>query len=110
VADSSWAAMQGRKALEIEWDHGPHAAESSQTLRQSFEALAAQPGKVVRNEGDAEAALSGSAQKLQAVYELPFQAHATMEPMNCTVEVRPDRAEAWVPTRLRIGRKGRSAR
>jgi isoquinoline 1-oxidoreductase beta subunit len=98
VADSSWAAMQGRKALEIEWDHGPHAAESSQTLRQSFEALAAQPGKVVRNEGDAEAALSGSAQKLQAVYELPFQAHATMEPMNCTVEVRPDRAEAWVPT------------
>jgi isoquinoline 1-oxidoreductase beta subunit len=97
VADSTWAAMQGREALEIEWDHGPHAGESSQTLRQAGETLSAQPGKVVRNEGDASAALAGG-QKIEAVYELPFQAHATMEPMNCTVDIRADRAEAWSPT------------
>ena len=97
VADSTWAAIQGRKALDIAWDHGPHAGESSQTLRQSFETIAAQPGKVVRNEGDAAAALSGGT-KVEAVYELPFQAHATMEPMNCTVDIRADRAEAWSPT------------
>ena len=98
VADSTWAAMQGRKALQIEWDHGPHAGESSQTLRQASETIAAQPGKVVRNEGDAAATLAGPGQRLDAVYELPFQAHATMEPMNCTVDIRADRAEAWSPT------------
>ena len=98
VADSTWAAMQGRRALQIDWDHGPHASESSQTLRQASETIAAQPGKVVRNEGDAAAALVGAEQKVDAVYELPFQAHATMEPMNCTVDIRADRAEAWSPT------------
>jgi isoquinoline 1-oxidoreductase beta subunit len=98
VADSTWAAMQGRKALQIDWDHGPHASESSQTLRQASETIAAQPGKVVRNEGDAAATLAGAEQKVEAVYELPFQAHATMEPMNCTVDIRADRAEAWSPT------------
>jgi len=98
VADSTWAAMQGRQALQIDWDHGPHASESSQTLRQASETIAAQPGKVVRNEGDAAAALVGAEQKVDAVYELPFQAHATMEPMNCTVDIRADRAEAWSPT------------
>jgi isoquinoline 1-oxidoreductase beta subunit len=98
VADSSWAAMQGRKALQVSWDEGPHASESSDTLRQQFLANAAQPGKVVRNDGDANAAISSAAKKVDVVYEFPFAAHATMEPMNCTVHIRPDGAEAWVPT------------
>jgi isoquinoline 1-oxidoreductase subunit beta len=90
--------MQGRKALQIDWDHGPHASESSPALRQASETIAAQPGKVVRNDGDAAATLAGAGEKIEAVYELPFQAHATMEPMNCTVDIRADRAEAWSPT------------
>jgi isoquinoline 1-oxidoreductase beta subunit len=98
VADSTWAALQGRQALQVEWNHGPHAAESSQTLRQKFEDLASRPGKVVREEGDVAATLAAAARKIEAAYELPFQAHATMEPMNCTVDVRSDRAEAWAPT------------
>jgi isoquinoline 1-oxidoreductase subunit beta len=98
VADSTWAAIQGRKALQIEWDRGPAASESSASLRQDCERIAGQPGKVVRNEGDTQAALAGAGGKVEAVYELPFQAHATMEPMNCTVDVREDRAEAWSPT------------
>jgi isoquinoline 1-oxidoreductase subunit beta len=98
IADNSWAAMQGRKALQISWGEGPHASESSDTLRQQFLANAAQPGKVIRNDGEADAAISSATKKVDVHYEFPFAAHATMEPMNCTVHIRPDGAEAWVPT------------
>jgi isoquinoline 1-oxidoreductase beta subunit len=98
LADNSWAAIQGRKALTVKWDEGPAATESSAELHKQFLANAARPGKVVRNEGDADSVLSGSPKKIEAAYELPFAPHACMEPMNCTVHIRPDGAEAWVPT------------
>ena len=98
LADNSWAAMQGRKALDITWDEGPNAGESSESLSKQFLKNAAKPGKIVRNEGDADAALGSAAKKVEAVYEFPFAPHACMEPMNCTVHIRPDGAEAWVPT------------
>jgi isoquinoline 1-oxidoreductase beta subunit len=98
LADNSWAAIEGRKALQTSWDEGPAASESTDSLRKQFLDNAAKPGKVVRNDGDAEAALSAAAKKIEATYEFPFAAHATMEPMNCTVHVRPDGAEAWIPT------------
>lgn len=98
LAENSWAAIQGRKALEITWDEGPHATESSEWLRKQFLENATKPGKVIRNDGDADAAIAGAAKKVEATYEFPFAAHATMEPMNCTVHIRPDGAEAWVPT------------
>jgi isoquinoline 1-oxidoreductase subunit beta len=98
LADNSWAAIEGCKALNITWNEGPNAEESSDSLRKQFTDNAAKPGKVVRNEGDANAALSAGAKKVEAVYEFPFAAHACMEPMNCTVHIRPDGAEAWVPT------------
>jgi isoquinoline 1-oxidoreductase subunit beta len=98
IADNSWAAIQGRKALQISWDEGAAASESSASLRQQFLDNASKPGKVFRNDGDANAAIAGAAKKVEAIYEFPFAAHATMEPMNCTVHIRPDGAEAWVPT------------
>jgi isoquinoline 1-oxidoreductase beta subunit len=98
LANTSWAAIQGRKALNITWDEGPNADESSESLRKHFIENTAKPGKAVRNDGDADAALNSAAKKVEAVYELPFAAHACMEPMNCTVHIRPDGAEAWVPT------------
>jgi isoquinoline 1-oxidoreductase beta subunit len=98
LADHSWAAMKGREALKIEWDEGSHAGESTASLRKQFVENAALPGKVVRNEGDADGALAGATKKIEAVYEFPFAPHATMEPMNCTVHIQPDHAEAWVPT------------
>jgi len=98
VADNSWAAVQGRKALQITWDEGANANESTAWLRQQFLDNAAKPGKAFRNDGDANAAIAGAAKKIEATYEFPFAAHATMEPMNCTVHIRPDSAEAWVPT------------
>jgi isoquinoline 1-oxidoreductase beta subunit len=98
LADNSWAAIQGRRALEVKWDEGAAASESSDDLRKQFLENASKPGGVLRNDGDADAALSASAKKLEAVYELPFAAHVCMEPMNCTVHIQDDRAEAWVPT------------
>ncbi|HMD10455.1 MAG TPA: xanthine dehydrogenase family protein molybdopterin-binding subunit [Candidatus Acidoferrum sp.] len=98
VAENSWAAIQGRKALEVKWDEGAAANESSGELRTQFVANAAKPGGVIRNEGDADSALAAAPKKVEAIYELPFAAHVCMEPMNCTVHIQADRAEAWVPT------------
>jgi isoquinoline 1-oxidoreductase beta subunit len=98
VADNSWAAIQGRNALEVKWDEGPAAKESTAELQKQFLANAAKPGRVLRNEGDADSTLASSSKKIEAVYELPFAPHACMEPMNCTVQIRPDGAEAWIPT------------
>lgn len=98
LADSSWAAMQGRSALQITWDEGPNAGESSETLHKQFLENAAKAGKIVRNDGDADAMVASAHKKVEANYEFPFAAHACMEPMNCTVHIRNDGAEAWVPT------------
>lgn len=98
VAETTWAAMQGAAALDITWDEGPHAGLSSAGIRQMFAELAQKPGAAARKEGDAENALAGAAKKLEAVYEVPFLAHAAMEPMNCTADVRRDRCEVWAPT------------
>ena len=98
LADNSWAAIQGRKVLEVTWEEGAAAKESSEELRNQFLANAGKPAGVLRNDGDANAVLEAAAKKVQAIYELPFAAHVCMEPMNCTVHIRPDSAEAWVPS------------
>jgi len=98
VADSTWTAMKGREALDITWDHGAAVSESSDGMREALRAAAQKPGKRVRNDGDVDAALSKKAKKVEAVYELPLLAHATMEPMNITVHARGDKAEVWAPS------------
>lgn len=98
VAKSTWQAIQGRNALTVKWNPGPHAAESSASLRETFERLTSAPAQAFRDDGDAAAAFAAAPVKLEATYELPFQAHASMEPLNATVDVRPDRAEAWLAT------------
>jgi len=98
LADNSWAAMQGRNALEVKWDEGPAVKESSEELHRQFLENAAKGGNVLRNDGDVNAVLAASKKKIEVAYEFPFAAHACMEPMNCTVQIRPDGAEAWVPT------------
>jgi isoquinoline 1-oxidoreductase subunit beta len=98
VADSTWAAMKGRDALQIAWDNGPAAAESTDTLHTSLHAGAGKSGKRIRNDGDVDAVLSNGAKRVEATYEFPFLAHATMEPMNITVHARSGEAEVWAPT------------
>ena len=97
VAETTYIAFQGRQLLEIQWDNGPAVTESSETLRKQFRKLVDSSMKVVINQGNAEAAISGAPaeKKIEVDYELPFQAHAAMEPLNCTVHIQSDRAEAW---------------
>jgi len=99
VADSTWAAIQARQALKITWDKGPDGAESTTSLRKQLDALASgAPTFVAVSQGDAAKAVETAARKVEAWYELGFQAHATMEPMNTTVHVRADGIEVWTPT------------
>jgi isoquinoline 1-oxidoreductase beta subunit len=100
VADSTWNAMQGRKALNITWDQGRD--ESTATLQAQFRAVAAGPASVVNvDRGKVEEVLTAAAKRIEANYEFPFQAHATMEPMNTTVHVRDDgQIDVWTPTQI----------
>ncbi len=100
VADHMWAAKQGLAALDIRWDEGPNAKLSTADIVQQLAAASEQSGVVARNEGDASKAMAGAARKVEAVYEVPFLAHATMEPVNCTVHVRPDGCDIWVGTQV----------
>ena len=98
VADHMWAAKKGLKAAAVQWDDGPNARIGSADIRRQLEEASKQPGAVARNEGDAQQSLAGAARRVDAVYELPFLAHAAMEPMNCTAHVRKDGCDLWVGT------------
>jgi len=100
IADNTWAAMQGRRALEVKWDEGANATASSESISKLFADQMDKTGAEARKEGDAATALAGAAQKIEAVYEVPYLAHATMEPMNCTADVGADRVEVWAPTQF----------
>ena len=99
VADSTWAAIQARKALKLNWDKGSGENETTDSLRKVLEHQAtAPPTFIALDRGDAGKSLDKAAKKIEATYELPFTAHATMEPMNTTVHVRDGEIEIWSPT------------
>jgi len=98
VADRTWAAFAGKKALKIEWDEGKVAQWSSDGIWRAFAAAAARSGEVVRTVGDVDAGFKGAARTVEATYQAPYLAHACMEPMNCTAQVRGNRCEVWAPT------------
>jgi isoquinoline 1-oxidoreductase beta subunit len=100
VADHMWAAKQGLAALDIRWDEGPNAKLTTADLVRQLEAASARSGVVARSDGDVASAMKGAARKVEAVYEVPFLAHATMEPVNCTVHVRPDGCDLWLGTQV----------
>jgi isoquinoline 1-oxidoreductase beta subunit len=100
VADSTWAATQARKVLKVEWNEPPSASETSASLREKMLRLASEQGAVIRSDGDFEKAHASAAKRIDAVYEVPFLAHATMEPVNCTAHVRGDFCEIWAPTQI----------
>jgi isoquinoline 1-oxidoreductase beta subunit len=100
VGDHMWAAKQGLAALAIRWDDGPNGKMSTDDVVQGLDAASRNPGVVARKQGAADAALSGAAKKIEAVYQVPFLAHATMEPVNCTVHVRNDGCEVWTGSQV----------
>jgi isoquinoline 1-oxidoreductase beta subunit len=95
VAKNTWAAIQGRKALKITWDDGPNASYDSVSFKASMEESARKPGKVVRNEGDVDAALTAATRRQDAEYYIPHLAHATMEPPAATVRIAGGKCEVW---------------
>lgn len=97
VADHFWAAKKGREALDIQWDEGAHAALSSASIRDTLQAAIAQ-GKPLRKDGDPAGVLRKSKRTIEAVYEVPYLAHATMEPLNCAVEIGADGCDIWTGT------------
>src|SRR5262245_9816466 len=98
VADNFWTALQGRKALKIEWDEGPLRQLSSAGIAKEHETAVGQPGLVARNDGDTTAALAAGGKTVEAVYQVPYLEHACMEPMNATAHVSADTCTVWAPT------------
>jgi isoquinoline 1-oxidoreductase beta subunit len=97
VADNYWSASRGAQALEITWDEGPLAKLTTAEILARYKDLAQKPGKVARNDGNADAAMTSS-KAFERTFEAPFLAHATMEPMNCTADYRADGCDVYVPT------------
>jgi isoquinoline 1-oxidoreductase beta subunit len=100
VGDHMWAAKQGLAALTIRWDDGPNGKLSTEDVVQGLEVASREPGAIARRQGAPESALAGAAKRIEAVYQVPFLAHATMEPVNCTVHVRKDGCEVWTGSQV----------
>ncbi|KVE30786.1 xanthine dehydrogenase family protein molybdopterin-binding subunit [Burkholderia sp. TSV86] len=100
VADHTWAAKRGAAALNVQWNEGAGARVSTQDIVADLARAAGGNGAVARKEGDVERAFKDAKTRVEAVYEQPFLAHATMEPVNCTVHVRPDGCDVWVGTQV----------
>uniref|UniRef100_A0A831TXZ7 Xanthine dehydrogenase family protein molybdopterin-binding subunit n=1 Tax=Geobacter metallireducens TaxID=28232 RepID=A0A831TXZ7_GEOME len=110
IADSFPAAMKGREALEIQWNDGPLAGLDSDRLREQYTEMAQQPGAVAARRGDPDSALKGAVKRIEAVYELPYLAHAPMEPLNCVASVGPDRCDIWTGTQMQTGDRNAAAK
>lgn len=103
VATSTYAALQGRRALNIEWSRGPHHAESTERFWQQAEQLLAKPGQVVRDDGNFDQAMQSAASTVSARYQVPFVNHAPLEPQNCFAHVTDTSAHIIAPTQMPSG-------
>jgi isoquinoline 1-oxidoreductase beta subunit len=102
IGDHMWSAMKGLQALDIQWDSGPNGNVSIAALVESLDQASQNQGLVAKQVGDAAGAINAAATKLSAVYQLPFLAHAPMEPLNCTLYIQPESAEVWVGTQVPV--------
>jgi isoquinoline 1-oxidoreductase subunit beta len=100
VADHMGAAKKGLAALDIQWDDGPNGKLSTADIVRAMDAASSKPGASARQEGDFAKAMASATTKVEAIYQVPFLAHAALEPMNCTVHVRKDSCEVWVGTQV----------
>lgn len=109
VADNTWTAMQGVKLLDIRWNEGANAAQTSANISKIFAEKAQTPGVEVTKVGDVAKGFAGASRKVEAVYEAPFLAHATMEPMNCTAHVTADSCDVWASMQMQTLAHGAAA-
>ena len=110
VADSTWAAMKGRRALVVDWDAGESAHVSSPAMLASARAAMTTPGAVTQKAGDIDSGKANAATVIEQTYEVPLLAHLTMEPMNCTARVSDTSAELWMPTQFGDAMQARVAK
>ncbi|MBY0298770.1 MAG: xanthine dehydrogenase family protein molybdopterin-binding subunit, partial [Methylobacterium sp.] len=110
IAKNTWAAIKGREALKITWDDGPNASYDSDAYRAQLEAAARKPGKVVRQEGDVDAAMKGAAKRVEAEYYIPHLVQAPMEPPAATVRIRDGQVEVWAATQAPQATRDRVAK
>jgi isoquinoline 1-oxidoreductase beta subunit len=103
IAEDTWSALEGRKALEIVWDEGKLANLTSAAITKSFADSMSKDGAVARKVGDAVGEIAKASRKIEAVYEAPFLSHAPMEPMNCTALVNNGKCDVWVSTQMTTG-------
>jgi isoquinoline 1-oxidoreductase beta subunit len=98
LANSTWAAFQGRKKLKIDWDNGPNATYDSDQYKKELQDTARKPAKLIRGQGDVDKAFTSTAQIFEADYYVPLLAHAPMEPMVALAEFKNGKVHAWAPT------------
>lgn len=98
IADNTWAAFQGRKKLNVVWDHGPNESYDSDAYRNELRATAHKPGKVVRNQGDVDSAFANAGTVFERDYYVPLLAHAAMEPLVALADFKDERVTIWAPT------------
>jgi isoquinoline 1-oxidoreductase beta subunit len=109
IADHFWPAKVGREKLKLDWDDGPDAKLSTPQLLQDFSQQSEAPGTVARKVGDPASALASSAKKISATYDVPYLAHACMEPLNCVVDLRSGSCEIWTGTQFETVDRARAA-
>ena len=102
IGSSFWSVKKGRDVLQVEWDLGEHANLSTDALREQYRELAKKPGLVARKQGDVNV-MNSAARVLSAEYDVPFLAHAPMEPLNCVIDLRADRCEIWAGSQFQTG-------
>ena len=100
IGDHYWAAVTGLRAAAAQWDDGPHGGVDSDAILKGLADASNNDGVDAKKQGDAAAAIAGAAHTVEAVYQLPFLAHAPMEPINTTLHIRPDGADLWVGTQV----------
>ena len=100
VANSTWAALRGRDALVVKWDEGTANTETTASLLDEMHKLTSKAGKRIRDDGNVDSAGISATKLHEGTFEVPYLAHATMEPMNATVSVTADGAEYWAPTQF----------
>ncbi len=110
VAKNFWAAQKGRDAVTADWDLGDGASVDTDKMMEDYRARSQTVGAVAVKAGDVDAALAGAAQRLDAVYEFPFLAHAPMEPLNATVSIGKDHCEIWTGSQFQTMDQGTAAK
>ncbi|HLZ49558.1 MAG TPA: xanthine dehydrogenase family protein molybdopterin-binding subunit [Candidatus Acidoferrum sp.] len=109
IADHFWPAKVGREKLKLDWDDGPNAKLSTPQMLQDFSKQSETPGAVARKVGDPASALASAAKKVSATYDVPYLAHACMEPLNCVVDLRSGSCEIWTGTQFETVDRARAA-